>query len=70
MLPIRVPLCKCRIQPRNLMVVLLSLQHYLLYSNNLVIDLGLELPLQQVTKLYRILSYMIYRLRLRGEFLH
>lgn len=70
MLPIRVLPLKCGIQPRNLMVFLLALQQYLLYSFNLVIDCGLELPVQQVTKRDRILSYFIYRLRMRGAFLH
>jgi len=52
------------------MVLLLSLQHYSLYSNNLLIDFHPELPVQQVTKLDMILSYFIYALRMRGVFLH
>lgn len=70
MLPIQVLLLKCGIQPRNLMVLFLSLQHYLLYSKNLLIDFGLELPVQQVTKLDKILSCFIYTLRMQGVFLH
>lgn len=52
------------------MVLLLSLQHYLLYSKNLLIDFGLELPVQQVTKLDKILSCFIYTLGMQGVFLH
>lgn len=41
------------------MVLLLSLQHYLLYSNNLLVDFDLELPVQQGTKLDMILSFFL-----------
>lgn len=40
------------------MVLFLLLQRYLLYTNNLVIDFGLELPVEQVSELDKILSYL------------